>query len=55
MVRSLQPTGILTAISGAENPVVLSTLWAGRRKFYTGILYFALLDNMDYEFASEDL
>jgi len=28
---------------------------AGRRKFYTGILYFALLDNMDYEFASEDL
>ena len=27
MVRSLQPTGMLTAISGAENPVVLSTLW----------------------------
>ena len=55
MVKSLQSTGVLTAISGAENPVVLSTLWAGRRKFYTGILYFAPLDNMDYEFASEDL
>ena len=55
MVKSLQQTGVLTAISGAENPVVLSTLWAGRRKFYTGILYFAPLDNMDYEFASEDL
>ena len=55
MVKSLQSTSVLTAISGAENPVVLSTLWAGRRKFYTGILYFAPLDNMDYEFASEDL
>ena len=41
MVKSLQSTGVLTAISGAENPVVLSTLWAGRREFYTGILYFA--------------
>jgi len=38
-----------------REPCGLVHTMAGRRKFYTGILYFALLDNMDYEFASEDL
>ena len=55
MVRSLQPTGILTAISGAENPVVLSTLWQAGVNFIQGYYISPPLDNMDYDFASEDL
>ena len=55
MVKSLQSTGVLTAISGAENPVVLSTLWQVGVNFIQGYYISPPLDNMDYDFASEDL
>ena len=55
MVKSLQSTGVLTAISGVENSVVLSTLWQAGVNFIQGYYISPPLDNMDYEFASEDL
>ena len=55
MVKSLQSTGVLTAISGVENPVVLSTLWQAGVNFIQGYYISPPLDNMDYDFASEDL
>ena len=55
MVKSLQSTGVLTAISGVESPVVLSTLWQAGVNFIQGYYISPPLDNMDYDFASEDL
>ena len=55
VVKSLQSTGVLTAISGVESPVVLSTLWQAGVNFIQGYYISPPLDNMDYDFASEDL
>ena len=55
MVKSLQSTGVLTAISGVESPVVLSTLWQAGVNFIQGYYISPPLDNMDYDLASEDL
>jgi len=54
MVKSLQSTGVLTAISGVENPVVLSTLWQAGVNFIQGYYISPPLENMDYDFASEE-
>ncbi|MBL4679965.1 MAG: EAL domain-containing protein [Pseudomonadales bacterium] len=55
MVESLQSTGVLTAISGVESPVVLATLWQAGINFIQGFYVSPPLENMDYDFASEDL
>ena len=55
MVESLQATGVLTAISGVESPVVLSTLWQAGINFIQGFYISPPLENMEYDFASEDL
>lgn len=55
MVTSLQETGVLTAISGIEDPMILSTLWQAGINFIQGYYLSPPLEDMDYDFASEDL
>jgi EAL domain-containing protein (putative c-di-GMP-specific phosphodiesterase class I) len=55
MVKSLQSTGVLTAISGVESPAVLSTLWQAGVNFIQGYYISMPLENMDYDFANEDI
>jgi diguanylate cyclase (GGDEF)-like protein/PAS domain S-box-containing protein len=55
MVKSLQSTGVLTAISGVESPMVLSTLWQAGVNFIQGYYISAPLENMDYDFSNEDI
>lgn len=55
MVKSLQTSGVLTAISGVESPVVLQTLWMSGVNFIQGFYISPALENLDYDFASEDL
>ncbi|XOV86055.1 MAG: EAL domain-containing protein [Pseudomonadota bacterium] len=55
MVKSLQTQGVLTAISGVESPNVLSTLWQAGVNFIQGYYISPPLDDLDYDFASEDL
>jgi len=55
MVKSLQSQGILTAISGVENPIVLSTLWEAGINFIQGNYLSLPLENMQYDFSSEDM
>ncbi|MEX2488397.1 MAG: EAL domain-containing protein [Pseudomonadales bacterium] len=55
MVKSLQSRGVLTAISGVESPLVLSTLWEAGVNFIQGNYISPPLETLDYDFASEDL
>jgi diguanylate cyclase (GGDEF)-like protein/PAS domain S-box-containing protein len=55
MVKSLQSTGVLTAISGVESPMVLSTLWQAGVHFIQGFYISMPLENMDYDFSNEDI
>ncbi len=55
MVQSLQSQGVLTAISGIESPNVLSTLWQAGINYIQGFYISPPLDDMNYDFASEDL
>jgi len=55
MVKSLHATGVLTAISGVENPMLLSTLWQAGVNFIQGFYISPPLENMDYDFSSEDI
>ncbi|MFN3235943.1 MAG: EAL domain-containing protein [Pseudomonadales bacterium] len=55
MVKSLQSNGVLTAISGVESPTALQTLWMAGMNFIQGFYISPPLENMDYDFASEDL
>lgn len=55
MVQSLQATGVLTAISGVENPNILPTLFMTGLNYIQGNYISEPLDDMDYDFASEDL
>jgi diguanylate cyclase (GGDEF)-like protein/PAS domain S-box-containing protein len=55
MVKSLQSTGVLTAISGVESPAVLSTLWQAGVNFIQGYYISMPLEDMDYDFANEDI
>ncbi len=55
MVKSLQTTGVLTAISGVESPAILPTLWEAGVNFIQGYYISPPLDNLDYDFSDEDL
>ena len=55
MVKLLQTLGVQTAISGVEDPMVLSTLWEAGINFIQGFYISPPMENMDYDFASEDL
>jgi diguanylate cyclase (GGDEF)-like protein/PAS domain S-box-containing protein len=55
MVKALQSTGVLTAISGVESPAVLSTLWQAGVNFIQGYYISMPLDDMNYDFANEDI
>ena len=55
MVKSLQSAGVLTAISGVEAPGVLQTLWMAGMNFIQGFYISPPLEDMDYDFASEDI
>ena len=55
MVKSLQTAGVLTAISGVEEPGILPTLWQAGINFIQGYYISPPLDNLDYDFSDEDL
>jgi diguanylate cyclase (GGDEF)-like protein/PAS domain S-box-containing protein len=55
MVQSLQATGVLTAISGVEDPSILPTLFMTGINYIQGNYISEPLDDMDYDFSSEDL
>lgn len=54
-VKSLQAKGVLTAISGVESPMILSTLWEAGVNYIQGNYLSEPLETMDYDFASEDM
>lgn len=55
MVQSLQATGVLTAISGVENPTILPTLFMTGINYIQGNYISEPLEDLDYDFSSEDL
>ncbi len=55
MVKSLQTTGVLTAISGVESPDILPTLFMTGINYIQGNYISEPLDDLDYDFSSEDL
>ncbi len=55
MVQSLQAAGVLTAISGVENPAILPTLFMTGINFIQGNYISEPLEDLDYDFSSEDL
>jgi multidomain signaling protein FimX len=55
MVQSLQATGVLTAISGVENPSILPTLFMTGINYIQGNYISEPLDDLEYDFSSEDL
>jgi len=54
-VSALHAKGVLTAISGVESPMVLSTLWEAGVNFIQGHYLSEPLEQMDYDFSSEDM
>ena len=55
MVKSLQTAGVLTAISGVEEPGTLPTLWQAGINFIQGFYISPPLENMEYDFSDEDM
>lgn len=55
IVQSLQATGVLTAISGVENPTILPTLFMTGINYIQGNYISEPLEDLDYDFSSEDL
>ena len=55
MVRSLQTSGVLTAISGIEHPSTLPTLFTTGINYIQGNYISEPLNDMDYDFSSEGL
>lgn len=55
MVKSLQATGVLTGISGVENPAVLPTLFMTGINYIQGNYISEPMEGLDYDFSSEDL
>lgn len=55
MVSSLQSSGVLTAISGVESPSILPTLFMTGINYIQGDYISEPLDDMAYDFSSEDL
>ena len=53
MVKSLQSQAVLTAISGVESPMALSTLWEAGLNYIQGNYLSFPLENMQYDFSSE--
>ncbi len=54
-VSALHAKGVLTAISGVDSPMVLSTLWEAGVNFIQGPYLSEPLEQMDYDFSSEDM
>lgn len=55
MIKSLQTSGVLTAISGVESPTILATLFSAGINFIQGNYISPPLESLDYDFGSEDL
>ena len=55
IVQSLQATGVLTGISGVENPAILPTLFMTGINYIQGNYISEPLEDLDYDFSSEDL
>lgn len=55
IVQALQATGVLTGISGVENPAILPTLFMTGINYIQGNYISEPLDDLDYDFSSEDL
>ena len=55
MVRTLQASGVLTAISGMEDLSILPTLFMTGINYIQGNYISDPLDDMDYDFSSEGL
>ena len=55
MVKSLQTSGVLTAVTGVESPTILATLFTAGVNFIQGNYISPPLENLDYDFTSEDL
>jgi diguanylate cyclase (GGDEF)-like protein len=55
MVTSLHKLGVLTAISGVEDPMVLATLWQAGINYIQGNYISNPLETLDYDFAAEDI
>ena len=55
MVQQLQATGVLTAISGVENPNILPTLFMTGINYIQGNYISEPLEDLAYDFSSEDL
>ncbi|MBO7006794.1 MAG: EAL domain-containing protein [Pseudomonadales bacterium] len=55
MVESLQSKGVLTGICGLEDPSVLPALFMTGINYIQGNYISEPLDDMDYDFSSEDL
>ena len=55
MVRSLKASGVLTTISGVEDPSTLPTLFMRGINYIQGNYISEPLDDMDYDFSSEGL
>ncbi|MDA0790752.1 MAG: EAL domain-containing protein [Proteobacteria bacterium] len=53
MIKSLQATGVLTAISGVESPNVLALLWQTGLNYIQGYCLSEPLDEMDYDFSED--
>lgn len=55
MVQNLQAEGVLVAIAGIENPNILPNLFMTGINYIQGYLISEPLDDLDYDFSSEDL
>lgn len=55
IIRSLQASGVLTAISGVEDPSTLPTLFMTGINYIQGNYISEPLDDLDYDFSSEGL
>ncbi len=53
MIKSLQATGVLTAISGVESPNVLALLWQTGLNYIQGYCLSEPLEEMDYDFSED--
>jgi len=55
MVQSLHANSVLTIISGIENPSILPTLFMTGINYIQGNYISEPLDDLEYDFSSEDL
>ncbi len=55
IIKQLQATGVLTAISGVEDPAALPTLFMTGINYIQGNYLSEPLDDLEYDFSTEDL